>query len=286
MNWDDERYVRLYTRQTPTWLMMAWQGRAVFPLLLKAADRAGVIELGDEGLVGLAALIGLPIEVVTPGIETLRVKGTVRVTAHAIVIPKFIEAQEVPISDAARKRAQRERARDIAAQAEFLKSAGVVSEDVSRGVTPRPAESQPVTPRQDKPTEPTEPDLFAGTLSRPANEPPKPKGKKAEKPPDPRHAPTVARLTEIFAEVTGHKYGFAPRDAKAVTSLLAYGTDEEIFRRWRIGLTNAPGFYRIATIHDLAERWNGLAAPTRPVGATGPPKRADIAQADYSQETL
>lgn len=283
MNWDDERYVRLYTRQTPTWLMMAWQGRAVFPLLLKAADRAGVIDLGDEGLVGLSALIGIPLEVVTPGIETLRAKGTIRVTAKVIVIPKFIEAQEVPISDAARKRAQRERTRDIAAQAEILKAVQAVGEDVSRGVTRGHAASQPVTPNQTEPTKPTEPDLFAGSQ---ANAAPgvKPKRRREDKPPDPRHAPAVARLTEIFAEAMGHKYGFAGRDAKAVTTLLAYGTDEEIFRRWRIGLTNAPGFYRIATIHDLADRWNGLAEPTARAGPIS--KRADITQADYTSEAL
>ncbi len=289
MNWDDERYVRLYTRQTPTWLMMAWQGRAVFPLLLKAADRAGVIDLGDEGLVGLAALIGIPIEVVTPGIETLKAKGTVRVTAKAIIIPKFIEAQEVPISDAARKRAQRERARDIAAQAEFLKSVGVVSEDVSRAVTPCPAESQPVTPRQTRQTEPTEPDLFAGTLSRPAPvEPPKPKRRKEDKAPDPRHHPLKLKLVAAFLKAVGSPYGFHPKDAKAITTVLAYpdATDEEAIRRWRIGLNNPPGFYRIATIHELAERWNGLAQPTARAGPAVRAVRADIETADHSSEAL
>lgn len=137
-----------------------------------------------------------------------------------------------------------------------------------------------LTPITQHPT----PDLFAGSQASAAPGGEKPKRRKEDKPPDPRHAPAVARLTEIFAEVVGAKYGFAGKDAKAVTTLLAYGPDDEIFRRWRIGLTNPPGFWRVATIHDLAEKWNGLAQPTARAGPVI--KRADITQADYTSEAL
>ena len=43
MDWANERYVRLYTRDTVTWKMWPWEARAIFPLLMRKVDRAGVL---------------------------------------------------------------------------------------------------------------------------------------------------------------------------------------------------------------------------------------------------
>ncbi len=51
LKWDDERYVRLYTRDTSTWLRLTWEGRFVLMALLRKLDRSGNLDLGDEGRV-------------------------------------------------------------------------------------------------------------------------------------------------------------------------------------------------------------------------------------------
>lgn len=43
MNWSDERYVKLYERDTLTW---PWQAKCVFALLLRKVDRSGVLDTG------------------------------------------------------------------------------------------------------------------------------------------------------------------------------------------------------------------------------------------------
>jgi hypothetical protein len=49
MRWPDESYVKLYTRDTPTWRAMAWQARALLPLLMRKVDKAGLMECGSLG---------------------------------------------------------------------------------------------------------------------------------------------------------------------------------------------------------------------------------------------
>lgn len=117
-NWEDERYVRLYTRDTVTWKLLPWQGKALLPLLLRKVDRAGVANLIDastEGAVdSVAALTDMPHEFVEPGLAALLRRGIAVIHPDGrLVFPKYIEAQEAKQSDAARKRASRERARAV-----------------------------------------------------------------------------------------------------------------------------------------------------------------------------
>lgn len=118
MRWEDERYVRLYTRNTPSWRRLGWQGRYVLMALLREVDRAGVLDLGEEDpqeqLETLAGALEMPVEVAAVGLGALRKRGTVELRGSKLVLPNFLEAQEVRQSDAARQRAHRERARDLA----------------------------------------------------------------------------------------------------------------------------------------------------------------------------
>jgi hypothetical protein len=66
MDWHDERYVRLYTRDTVNWKLMGWQARCLMPLLLRKADRAGCVDVGEDGAEGIAALVDIPVEVAEP----------------------------------------------------------------------------------------------------------------------------------------------------------------------------------------------------------------------------
>lgn len=111
MRFEDERYVRVFTRDTTTWLMWSWQARFVFMSLLRKVDRAGVVNVGAHGLRGLSVLIGVPLEIVETGMAELLADETVKGADGAFVIPKFLAAQECSQSDKARQLAKRERDR-------------------------------------------------------------------------------------------------------------------------------------------------------------------------------
>lgn len=118
MDWSNERYVRVYTRDTTTWKLMDWRGRVVLQLLIRKVDRAGVLDVGHDGVLGLAAVLELPIDIAEAGIAQLTTSRggtpTVLDTGTAYVLPNFIDAQEAPTSDPQRKRESRARRRDRA----------------------------------------------------------------------------------------------------------------------------------------------------------------------------
>ncbi|HEU5276861.1 MAG TPA: hypothetical protein VFU97_24605 [Xanthobacteraceae bacterium] len=122
MRWEDERYVRLYCRDTPEWTLLCWQARALHPLILKELDRAGLLELGKSGVKALASKLRLPLEFVRKGLEGDADSGDGLLTDGCVsIVPdgrggevlwmrNYLEAQEASQSDAQRKRAARERA--------------------------------------------------------------------------------------------------------------------------------------------------------------------------------
>jgi len=117
MDWSDERYVRLYTRDTATWKLIRWEGQTVLMHLLRKVDRAGVFEFGPESAEeALVAMTGLPLEIVATGLRRLLDRGSVIQTEGALVLPKFIEAQEANQTDAQRQREYRARRRDLASK--------------------------------------------------------------------------------------------------------------------------------------------------------------------------
>ena len=109
MDWANERWVKWYTRQTPSWRMLPWQSRALFGLLLKDCDGAGQIGLGRSGIAGLAEAVGLPVEVVRAGVAGLEADGSVTLGNAVLTIEKFVEAQDAIATNAARQRRFKER---------------------------------------------------------------------------------------------------------------------------------------------------------------------------------
>lgn len=71
MRWENERYVRLYTRDSESWKALPWQARCVLMLVLRKLDTAGNLDLGDDGFPGLAALLDMPAELVQAGFPPL-----------------------------------------------------------------------------------------------------------------------------------------------------------------------------------------------------------------------
>jgi hypothetical protein len=115
MRWEDERYVRVYTRDTTDWVALGWEAQSLFLLTMRKVDRAGILDLGRSGVRGLAALVTMPLEVVERALPVLTADGCVVLNGQTLVIPNFIEAQEAKQSDAQRKRESRATARDLAA---------------------------------------------------------------------------------------------------------------------------------------------------------------------------
>jgi hypothetical protein len=118
MDWRNERWVKLYTRDSPNWCLLSWKARGLFCLLLRAAGRDGVIDLGSsepgdhrDPLAGLAALLRMPREELADPLSELSTSGTITAVTARVTLPKFVEAQETPLSDAERARGYRERKR-------------------------------------------------------------------------------------------------------------------------------------------------------------------------------
>lgn len=112
MNFEDERYVRLFTRDTPNMIRMTWEARAVLPWIMRKLDRSGSIDLGAsgaEGLEALAELIRMPVTIVTAGVTDLIKRKTLAIRGVTIIMPNFSMAQEIPKTDAERARAYRDR---------------------------------------------------------------------------------------------------------------------------------------------------------------------------------
>lgn len=112
LRWEDERYVRIYTRDTVSWHSLGWEAQALFLLVLRKVDRAGLLDLGKPGLRGLAAMLRMPEDVVTRCLPLLVEDGCIEITGSVLVVVNFIEAQEATKSPVARQQESRLRRRD------------------------------------------------------------------------------------------------------------------------------------------------------------------------------
>lgn len=114
MDWSNERYVRVYTRDTADWLALSTDAQDLLLLLLRKADRSGVIDCGRHGKMGAAIVIGrrhLWENRYQGALEELLADGCLTWQAPLLVFKNYIAAQEAPSSDAQRKRESRERRR-------------------------------------------------------------------------------------------------------------------------------------------------------------------------------
>lgn len=154
MRWSDERYVRVYTRDTVDWQSLSFDAQALLVLLLRKVDRAGLLPLGKHGKRGVAIAIGHPREWprLEPALEELLADGCIRMLEDGrLFVPNYIDAQEAKSSDKARQQKVRELAQALAA-AQIVTQRDLASHDVteshasSQAVTADNAASHGVTP--------------------------------------------------------------------------------------------------------------------------------------------
>jgi hypothetical protein len=111
VDYANEPYVRLYTRDTATWAHLKWEARAVFPSLMRKLERHGTYDLGRWGFQGLASVIRMPEDVTVTGVTNLIEEGVVVQNGSVLMVPNFLEAQSAqrPLSNAERQAAFKER---------------------------------------------------------------------------------------------------------------------------------------------------------------------------------
>jgi hypothetical protein len=156
MNFEDERYVRFFTRDTVNWLTLSFEAQGLFGLLIRKVDRAGVLDLGGAGKRGAAVVInhGTRGATILPALDELIAAGSVVINEGHLIIPRFTEAQEAVQSDKLRQSESRARHRAKAMTYQITKRDGSVTQrdkasrkvaDPSRGVTGSHAASRGVT---------------------------------------------------------------------------------------------------------------------------------------------
>lgn len=142
MNFEEEDYVRVYTRDTATWNALGWEGQCVLlQTMRKVGRRTGEFEVGTlDPVEALAFALRAPVKSVRVGLERMTSLGVAVIAEGKIVLPKFLRAQWARRSDAARKRESRD-AQSALDSGATPPSIGSNPANVTLGHT----ESQPVT---------------------------------------------------------------------------------------------------------------------------------------------
>jgi hypothetical protein len=146
VDWQNERYVRVYTRETVADSALTWEARAIWAEILKRLDRAGVLSLGGCGLRGLAGLIRIPSEVVERHFPSLLVDRRIVQNGDFLVAPNFQEAQEAIQSNKQRTAECRARRREIALFNEKMNQNVTNSNETLQNVTTGNVLQRTVTP--------------------------------------------------------------------------------------------------------------------------------------------
>jgi hypothetical protein len=162
LNFEDEPYVRLYTRKTLTWKLLGWEGRVVRNAMLDGEfDAAGIFEFRGDAAAAISAVTDLPIEIVRVGLQRLIDTETWIVTARSITWQTYEEAQNCRRSDRLRQRESR-RARSALAVTDVTPQRDA-SHSLSQPVTDRHPPSLPLPPSAPipPPTHGRDPDAHA-----------------------------------------------------------------------------------------------------------------------------
>lgn len=111
----ESRCVKVPAEDSLWWRMLSWQARAVLLHLYRVVDFLGDVDLCGDGPEGLVALLGLPFDIIEPGLfgprglVTRGVASINRADNHErLTIERFVEDQSVVAST--RERMQKSRA--------------------------------------------------------------------------------------------------------------------------------------------------------------------------------
>lgn len=120
MRYADESWIRLYIRDTMTWLSWTWEAQGLFCCLIRKLDRAGMMELeGYQPALVVSIQTRWPIEVVEKALPQLMRPDsdgvpTIDVVNGCLIATRFVEAQNASNSGAKRSKEYRARQRELA----------------------------------------------------------------------------------------------------------------------------------------------------------------------------
>lgn len=141
MNYDDEPFIKVHTRDTVRWKRLQWEGRCLLLLLQRKVDRAGCLDLEGNGEAGVAAIAEVPLDIAHKGLAQLLEVGEAVVSNDVLTLVHFHDAQSSRMSDKLRQQRSREKRRlDAMAGAQHPTAAPAPAQpppDASRIVTER-----------------------------------------------------------------------------------------------------------------------------------------------------
>lgn len=245
MDFANERYVRVFTRDTMRWLMLSMEAQGLYCLMIRKADRSGVIEFGGAGKRAVAVVVGHPTRAsdVESMLDELAASGLIRLADDSLCFVDFIDSQEAVQSDRQRQKESRER-RGVRSQA-------------SRNVTDCHASTGRVTKchsslasQTSQPDQPIDIPPSAGVSTGDA------KGKGA----DPRHGPFMAAWAEAHQTHRMEPAILGAADGASVKRLLKSipkATIEDI--RARISIAFADSWFRVhGSLPILCSKWTSF----------------------------
>lgn len=195
MQWEDERYVRVYKRDTADWLALSFDAQGLFCLLLRKVDLSGRLALGRHNTKAVAVVmnqVALWDSRLKPALDELLSDGCVELQPDCLFVPNYEAAQQAVASPRLRKRIQRQRDAEETERdrTDTNRDAEVTNSQVmSRAVTDGHARShQPSQPSQPDCTEPTKPEESSATRAKAPDTPRNGEGQKQLPDPWPRDA--------------------------------------------------------------------------------------------------
>jgi len=147
MDWENENWIKMYTRDTADIISIGPEGRAIWRELLCKLDRSGVIDIPDADLIVLADILRIPWEWFQIGFPKILARGMAEFRGGRLVVRNFLPAQEARSSDAQRQRDSRQRRRASALAPSPAPQLDLPEPEVSRIVT---GASHAVTSREEK----------------------------------------------------------------------------------------------------------------------------------------
>jgi hypothetical protein len=162
MRYEDEPFIKVYTRDTIDFLGLSYEARTLCVYLARYVDRAGILRVGKNGLRGVAVAVRADWDKIAAPLQELIDDGRVRFLPEkgALLIPNHIEMQSASASDPARQRKSRETARALLeAKEEAIPVTLPVTPDVTPSVTKRDN-------RRDETPDPSSRDVTLSVTSR------------------------------------------------------------------------------------------------------------------------
>ncbi len=163
MKWEDERYVRLFIRDTATWKLLPWQAKAILPLLMRKLDRFGCVQVGSDVPSAVALTTDLPLEIAAVAVPALVELNVICITEGELVMHDFIQSQEAVASPRLRAELYREKARSQLRPVTKRDDSVTKRDDPSRNVT---TVHRSVTKRDDSVTKRDDPSRNVTTVHR------------------------------------------------------------------------------------------------------------------------